>query len=89
MVCVEAVGTNMYLKVCLFMFHDTSLFAGSHWHYQGLVSGDSTYLHMKADVRSLISLRPVSFGGGFDLVMEALGLGHEPSWRGLYPFFIG
>lgn len=49
LVCVEAVGTNMYLKVCLFMFHDSSLCAGSHWYYRGLVSGDSTYFHMKAD----------------------------------------
>lgn len=82
MVCVEAVGTTMCLKVCLFMFHDSSLCTGGHWRYRGLVSGDSTYLHMKADIRSLISLGIVRFGGGFDLVMGAFGLGHETSWRG-------
>lgn len=82
MVCVEAVGTNVHLKVCLFMFHDSSLCAGGHWHYRGLVPGDSTYLHMKADIGSLISLGIVNFGGGFDLVTGAFGLGHKISWRG-------
>lgn len=65
----------MHLKVCLFMFHDSSLCAGGHWHYRGLESGDSTYLHMKADIRSFISLGIMSFGGGFDLVMGAIWTG--------------
>lgn len=87
LVCVEAVGLICTWKracLCFMTLGYVQAATGTTEAWCRETAHTCTWRQM---VGSLISLCPVSFGGGFDLVMEAFGLGHEPSWRGKWPFF--